>query len=92
MILDKTTGRKLGMKVNKKDGVTLQVTEVTGDLVEQWNDDHPELAVYRGDSIVEVNGIVNDARKLFEECKHDKVLELVVRRGQAGGGQVEEVV
>merc|ERR1740121_3041552 len=45
MVLDKTTGRKLGMKVSKKDGVTLQITEVTGDLVGQWNDEHPELAV-----------------------------------------------
>merc|ERR1740121_1514579 len=83
MVLDKTTGRKLGMKVSKKDGVTLQITEVTGDLVGQWNDEHPELAVSRGDSIVEVNGVVNDAAKLSEECKHNKMLELVVKRGQA---------
>jgi len=83
MVLDKTTGRKLGMKVSKKDGVTLQITGVTGDLVEQWNTDHPELAVYRGDSIVSVNGIVGDSQKLSEECKQNKVLELVVKRGQA---------
>mmetsp|Transcript_96007 Transcript_96007/g.253603 ORF Transcript_96007/g.253603 Transcript_96007/m.253603 type:complete len:881 (+) Transcript_96007:103-2745(+) len=83
MVLDRTSGRKLGIKVSRKDGVTLQVTGVTGDLAEQWNDDHPELAVYRGDSIIEVNGIANDASKLFEECKQNKMLELVVKRGQA---------
>jgi len=81
MVIDKTTGRKLGVDVDHQDGCTLQVDAVTGDLFQQWNDNHPELAVKPGDRIVEVNGVRNDVHKLVEECGQNKMLELVVKRG-----------
>ncbi|CAK0834570.1 unnamed protein product [Prorocentrum cordatum] len=81
MVIDKTTGRKLGVDVDHQDGCTLQVDAVTGGLFQQWNDNHPEQAVKPGDRIVEVNGLRNDVQLLVEECRQNKLLELVVKRG-----------
>lgn len=84
IVFDKTTGQMLGLKSNLQDVVFLRIKEVlTGGLVQQWNDSHPELAVRPGDCIVEANGIRSDARRMIEECMKDQILELMVERAQA---------
>jgi hypothetical protein len=80
--IDNTVGQMLGVDIHVADGVTLQIGAVTDGLVQQWNDNHPELAVKPGDHIVEANGIRNDAGHLVNECSQHKMLELVVQRGQ----------
>jgi hypothetical protein len=81
MVIDKTTGRRLGVRIDYQGGSSLQVDAVTDGLFQQWNDDHPELAVKPGDRIVEVNGVCNDVLLLVEEFGRNKMLEVVVERG-----------
>ena len=55
---------------------------MTGELLQKWNDDHPELAVKRGDRIAEVNG-------MKEWWMQNTELELVVKRSTEAGGGTE---
>jgi hypothetical protein len=104
MVIDKTTGQEFKMVIGKTigqtlglsftDGPTLEILEVSsGGLVQQWNEDHPELTVKSGCFIVEVNGIRNDVQQMldecgmFDECWQDETLELVVKRSQDLGVQ-----
>merc|ERR1719424_2774755 len=69
IVIDKTDGKELGVNIQSLDGLDLPINAVlTGGLVQQWNDYHPELALKPGDSIVEVNGIRNGSPKLLQEC------------------------
>jgi hypothetical protein len=72
VVLDKTSGRKIGATLGFH-GDVVEITEVTGDLMQKWNEDHPKLAVKRGDRIAEVNGVK-------EWWTQNRVLELVVKR------------
>lgn len=78
--VDKTQGTRLGVDVDHQDGHTLLIDAITGGLVEKWNQENPTQAVKQGDRIVEVNGIRGDVLQLVDECKKNKVLEMVVRR------------
>ena len=84
MVIDKTSGRKLGASlggsVDQEYGEVLLIHAVTGDLFQQWNVNHPEQAVKPGDRIVEVNGVRNDMLMLKDECRKSQILELVVKR------------
>lgn len=78
--VDKTQGTRLGVDVDHQDGQTLLIDAITGGLVEKWNTENPGQAVKQGDRIVEVNGIRGDVLQLVDECKKNKVLEMMVRR------------
>jgi hypothetical protein len=87
VFINKKTGQKLGLGFSLEDGVTLKITEVMSDgLVQQWNEKRPEQAAKVGDSIVEVrvgDSIVRgDAQEILDECRQDKMLELLVKFGQ----------
>jgi hypothetical protein len=83
MVISKTTGQKLGLSFSLEDGFTLKITAVSRDgLVQQWNENHPKLAVKPEDSIVEVNGTRTGAQHMLDEVRRNKTLELVVKRGQ----------
>mmetsp|Transcript_17940 Transcript_17940/g.46447 ORF Transcript_17940/g.46447 Transcript_17940/m.46447 type:complete len:107 (+) Transcript_17940:64-384(+) len=72
---------KLGLDVNPHFDVTsLKVNKVCGGLAERWNGQNPELRIFPGDKVVEVNGVRGDALKLLERCKTDRRLVLRVRR------------
>lgn len=79
--IDKTNGTRMGVDVDHQDGATLLVDAITGGLMGAWNAADPNKAVKQGDRIVEVNGIRGDVLQLVDECKKNKVLEMVVRKG-----------
>ena len=87
VLVDKTDGQMLGLTLSsQRDRGYLKIKRVkSSGLVQQWNDDHPDLAVQPGDRIVEVNSIRNDGHQMREEIGKDQILELVVKRkrGQA---------
>ena len=54
VLVDKTDGQMLGLTLSsQRDRGYLKIKKVkTSGLVQQWNDDHPDLAVQPGDRIV----------------------------------------
>jgi len=76
IILDKTSGTRLGIDVDHQDGVTLLIECINGGLVEAWNDANPKAKVKTGDRIVEVNGYRSDVLQLVDECKKNSVLKM----------------
>lgn len=69
----------LGADLSKGDGFVL-VSGVTGGVIQQWNNDHPDQALKPGDKIVEVNGI-RIADQISEEVAQSNILKLVIKRG-----------
>eukprot|EP00438_Fugacium_kawagutii_P012287 Skav236754 [mRNA] locus=scaffold2899:175040:175987:- [translate_table: standard] len=56
----------------------LPIMTVTGGLAEKWNQEHPELPISRGDSILEVNGVSGDLTQMLDRCKTDTELQLTL--------------
>eukprot|EP00429_Kryptoperidinium_foliaceum_P084482 CAMPEP_0176207334 /NCGR_PEP_ID=MMETSP0121_2-20121125/12561_1 /TAXON_ID=160619 /ORGANISM="Kryptoperidinium foliaceum, Strain CCMP 1326" /LENGTH=142 /DNA_ID=CAMNT_0017546305 /DNA_START=110 /DNA_END=538 /DNA_ORIENTATION=- len=81
VLVDRAAGDRLGVDVDHKDGVTLEIHGVTGGLIAAWNRDNPESLVEKGDRIVEVNGASGRVERLVHECRKEQVLKLVVRKG-----------
>eukprot|EP00930_Biecheleria_cincta_P035490 TRINITY_DN2440_c0_g1_i1.p1 TRINITY_DN2440_c0_g1~~TRINITY_DN2440_c0_g1_i1.p1 ORF type:complete len:193 (+),score=45.03 TRINITY_DN2440_c0_g1_i1:86-580(+) len=80
--IDKSSGDKMGIDVDHKDGATLLIEMVNEGLVKSWNDNPDNKdKVSLGDRIVEVNGIRSDVLQLVDECKKNQVLNLKIRRG-----------
>ncbi|CAK9032014.1 Pentatricopeptide repeat-containing protein, partial [Durusdinium trenchii] len=79
VILDKSTGARLGIDVDHKDGETLLIEVINEGLVQDWNLANKEK-VHVGDRIIEVNGIAKDVLQLVDECKKNQVLTLKLRR------------
>lgn len=101
--LRKADDVSLGLSVSSNEGDEVLHVEgiVPGGAVEAWNrqcfgDGNPvvgvpaERMVLPGDTIVSVNNISRDARKMLEECTKQRLVRLVIARG--GGGQGSEVV
>mmetsp|Transcript_120410 Transcript_120410/g.239637 ORF Transcript_120410/g.239637 Transcript_120410/m.239637 type:complete len:144 (+) Transcript_120410:139-570(+) len=82
VIIDRSSGTRLGVDVDHLDGKTLRIDAITGGLAEKWNSEHPDRPVMQGDRIIEVNGCYGDVGHLLEECKKQKLLEITIRRGQ----------
>ncbi|CAE7211571.1 unnamed protein product [Symbiodinium natans] len=80
--LNKSTGARLGIDVDHKDGETLLIEVINDGLVMDWNTAGNKDRVQVGDRIVEVNGINKDVLQLVDECKKNQVLTLKLRRGQ----------
>merc|ERR1712039_856497 len=77
--IDHSCGTRLGIDVDHQDGQTLLIDAVTGGLVEKWNTENAELAVKAGHRIIEINGIRGDVLQLVDECKKNKILNMVVK-------------
>eukprot|EP00438_Fugacium_kawagutii_P012281 Skav236748 [mRNA] locus=scaffold2899:111173:112126:- [translate_table: standard] len=56
----------------------LPIMTVTGGVAEIWNQEHPELPISKGDSILEVNGIAGDVAEMLDRCKTDMELKLTL--------------
>eukprot|EP00929_Paragymnodinium_shiwhaense_P023130 TRINITY_DN14564_c0_g1_i3.p1 TRINITY_DN14564_c0_g1~~TRINITY_DN14564_c0_g1_i3.p1 ORF type:complete len:154 (+),score=53.67 TRINITY_DN14564_c0_g1_i3:71-532(+) len=83
IILDKSSGTRLGIDVDHQDGATLLIEQISSGLVEEWNKEHPEKQVMVGDRIFEVNGVKDEVLQLVDECKLQKVLKMKLRRASA---------
>lgn len=82
IFLDKSTGARLGIDVDHKDGETLLIEVINPGLVQDWNEKGANQdKVHVGDRIIEVNGIAKDVLQLVDECKKNQVLTLKLRRG-----------
>lgn len=80
VILDRSTGDKLGIDVDHQDGVALLIEAINGGVVGTWNKANPSKEVQTGDRIVEVNGVRGEAMKLVDECKQQKQLRVKIKR------------
>merc|ERR1712194_974680 len=77
--IDHSCGTRLGIDVDHQDGSTLLIDAVTGGLVEEWNNANPAKAVKAGHRVIEINGVRGDVLQLVDECKKNKVLDMVVK-------------
>eukprot|EP00927_Polykrikos_kofoidii_P069969 TRINITY_DN65730_c0_g1_i1.p1 TRINITY_DN65730_c0_g1~~TRINITY_DN65730_c0_g1_i1.p1 ORF type:complete len:142 (+),score=24.13 TRINITY_DN65730_c0_g1_i1:84-509(+) len=79
--LSKADGGKLGIDVDyTEENPVLPIVSINGGLAAAWNKtcgEHSQLKA--GDTIVEINGATRSL-KMLEMCKHDIVLEMVVKR------------
>eukprot|EP00928_Gymnodinium_smaydae_P037671 TRINITY_DN26110_c0_g2_i1.p1 TRINITY_DN26110_c0_g2~~TRINITY_DN26110_c0_g2_i1.p1 ORF type:complete len:346 (+),score=85.45 TRINITY_DN26110_c0_g2_i1:55-1038(+) len=85
VVLDKTSGGKLGLDVSPAADGSLLIKGVTGGLAEAWSKGNPSKAIVPNDRIIEVNGS-NTASDMLQRCKTDKVLKFIVKRTAAAGG------
>jgi len=77
--LKKTGDVKLGLDVDyMAERSVLPIMTVTGGVAEIWNQEHPETAISKGDSILEVNGISGDVAEMLDRCKTSTELELTL--------------
>lgn len=72
---------RLGVDADWADGKTLFIKAVLSGAVEEWNNQHPDIAIRSGDRIIAVNNSTGDAQAMVKECRDKTVLSLVVRRG-----------
>merc|ERR1712032_254171 len=64
---------RLGMDVDRSDNMTLLIVDVRDGLVKQWNVEHPDDAVQKGDRIVEVNGVYGNAHAMLLALTEDSL-------------------
>lgn len=84
IILDRTKGHKLGMKLETQGGTrSLFIKEVMSGLAFNWNKAHRDLQVRPGDRIVRINEVQGDATALMEESKKKARFEIELHRGSA---------
>ena len=77
--LTKSGDRKLGLDVDfMAERVVLPIMTVTGGVAEIWNQEHPELPISKGDSILELNGVSGDVAAMLDRCKTDMDLEMTL--------------
>lgn len=88
--LRKADGTDLGLNLSHHEfGQVLRVEAVRPDgAVEAWNkqcvgsDGSALKAIQPGDSIIVVNDVAQDAKKMLEECKDKRLLKLTIARGE----------
>jgi hypothetical protein len=82
IIVDKSEGEKLGIKLGGGDStkVGISVLNPTG-LLPSWNEDNPHNIVQQQDCIVKVNGVSGDAKKILLELKKNQSLLIKFERG-----------
>ncbi|CAK9042793.1 unnamed protein product [Durusdinium trenchii] len=82
VLVDRSFGDRLGLRVDKEDG-ELIVIEVQPGLVQEWNSanhGNPNAQVREGDVLLEVNGQTGDARTLMDLCKGCQPLQIKLQR------------
>merc|ERR1719310_1781195 len=87
IVLDKSGGHKLGLRVGPADDPKLQalkVTSIDGGLAATWNLCHKSREVKVNDYIIEVNGATGEVPKLVAECRKHTILCMRVKRSREG--------
>jgi len=88
--LRKADGADLGLNLSHHEhGQVLRIDAVRPDgAVEAWNkqcvgsDGFASKAIQPGDSIIVVNDVAQDAKKMLEECRDKRLLKLTIARGE----------
>lgn len=76
----KSADDQSGLCLSSVDGLTLRIVSVDNDgAIGNWNRENPTSRVKKGDRIVEINGIRNDARAMLQEMKYSEKCHLRVR-------------
>eukprot|EP00930_Biecheleria_cincta_P084016 TRINITY_DN73514_c0_g1_i1.p1 TRINITY_DN73514_c0_g1~~TRINITY_DN73514_c0_g1_i1.p1 ORF type:complete len:847 (+),score=143.12 TRINITY_DN73514_c0_g1_i1:74-2614(+) len=80
VLLEKTSGQKLGISFSSASGEAFCIVEkVSIGLVNEWNSAHPKSAIHPDDLIVEANSVTGgDA--IRQEIRRDGVLRLKLQR------------
>lgn len=75
------TLKKVGLEADHSDSQTLKITLVKDGLIKAYNDSAEESKqIKAGDSIIEVNGVTGDCKKMLETIGREKSLRFVVKR------------
>ncbi|CAE7237278.1 Rai14, partial [Symbiodinium sp. KB8] len=73
IVVDKTSGARLGVDVELEDGLTMKIAGIGKGLVEDWNEyAFADTKVRVKDRIVEVNGIRGDTHLMAQESKKNE--------------------
>jgi len=86
VIVDRSSGERLGIEVETFDGraLMLSVVESQG-LVPSWNETvPPSLHVKPGQIILEVNDVRGDSTEMLSECRKQKLLRFWIMHPSAG--------
>lgn len=70
----------VGMDLDLIDGVTPLVVSTKAGTIQEWNTQHPALAVKAGDRIHEVNGVRNDTSGIISTLKESADWKIVLQR------------
>merc|ERR1711879_870242 len=77
VVLSKSVGGKIGLKIDEKEEHLL-ITKVKEGLIQEWNLAHPDLVVCTGDRITEVNGVRGDSSRMFEVLSQDLEVRMTI--------------
>uniref|UniRef100_A0A7S1A3Q4 PDZ domain-containing protein n=1 Tax=Noctiluca scintillans TaxID=2966 RepID=A0A7S1A3Q4_NOCSC len=82
--VDRTSGKRLGVAVRQEPSLSaFEILSIDMDedcAVAQWNDEHPNQKVQKGDFIIGANGKSDDLRAIMKECMRISVLRLQIMR------------
>jgi len=79
--LQKVGDARLGLDIDYvPEREAMPVRAITGHLVEQWNQEHPESQVKAGDRIVEVNGARGTAALMMKALKESEYVNITLVR------------
>jgi len=81
IIVDRSSGARIGLDVDIADGTSLTVEGIAEGAVDDWNRSNPDKAVRVGDRIMAVNGISWNATSMLAECRKPAKLEMCLQRG-----------
>jgi hypothetical protein len=79
IVVDKSSGKKLGLQIDDSHRDHLHIADITEGLVPEWNAKNPNQQVKTGDCVVELNG-VRVYEEMMAECIKNQVLNLSLRR------------
>merc|ERR1719188_1233026 len=79
--ITRTQGELIGLDtVGRRQPPALRITTVRPGLIEQWNEQNPDLQVKPHDLIVQVNGHGDSVASMYAAISKSKTLVMVIRR------------
>lgn len=78
--LSASPGAKLGLVIDRANGQTMVVENITSGLLLEWNKLNPNKEMRPKDHVIEVNGFRGNAVEMVRMCREERHLELIVVR------------